>query len=418
MAGGSKVVLRKSYSVGGRAVTGTETLKNGSGLTGDTVTVDFFGSLNADGSQAPGIKAGFDSSCGDKMGALKPKSGKNGAGDPCNCQDEVSGGGGGSGGSGGSGDGGTGGASGSAGPPGGGGNGTPNSGSDTASTGTPGGNGGDGEGNVTDKNDTTNKQTTLARINPSPIQPIPINIPPFNIPKPLPTPLIPRAHKHRNSVADKRKVVPDKRTDPAKKKTVPTSPPLSKKVMERIREDAQRIANSKNIIRLASAEQVKSEMSRLIDFYNKGVVNSFEEIARMARYQKTEVVAGDRIINMLKNDRGFQEFQKRAEIALNNGKEKYFEPNVRTGSIPKSIPLIGGWNNETDELFWLLHYVGPTASKTKANGKIEVRYHIHDHFDALPDSNRSEHYNKSNAKIDWYWRYMADWSYPWITIDF
>ena len=183
IAAGSRVVLLKEYSVGSRAITESDVLKNGNVMLAGTVTVGFFGSLNADGSQAPGVKAGFESSCGDKMGAPKPKTGKNAAGAPCNCDDQQGSGGSGGGGGGGGSDGGTGGASGSAGPPGGGSNGAPNAGGNnataTSAPGSPGGNSSAGNGSVTDKSDTTNKQTTMARISPSPMKPFPTNIQPL-----------------------------------------------------------------------------------------------------------------------------------------------------------------------------------------------------------------------------------------------
>ena len=154
----------------------------------------------------------------------------------------------------------------------------------------------------------------------------------------------------------------------------------------------------------------RAEYARLLDFYNKGVVNSFAEMISMARYQKSNVTFGDTLIDKIRNDKRFQKFQETATGALRSGNDTYFD-TVRFGSKED------GTDDYRNELFWLLRNAGITATKTYVNGKMVVHYHIHDKFDATPDPRRSLFYNYVNLDIDTAWHDLG-WSYPVIDICF
>ena len=186
-------------------------------------------------------------------------------------------------------------------------------------------------------------------------------------------------------------------------------------VEERIKNDARLSLAGKTFIPKLFEMKVRD----LRNFTSKAVAQSFGEMLLLSRYQREEIVLGDRMVRLINNDAEFQKFEKEALAILRTGVQSYTSPEtVVLGGKRKNFFSLKTIQAST-QLTWALRNVYITATVVhgnSTNGGLKVEYHIEDYFDLAP-GNREAAYNIGAIVLGGLYHTAGQNSAPHVTVN-
>jgi RHS repeat-associated protein len=205
-----------------------------------------------------------------------------------------------------------------------------------------------------------------------------------------------------------------------KEVVVSTKSPFSKKVMDRIKDDAK----LKTMGHMYIPGELKSRIHDQIKFAKNCVAQSFGDMLLLSRYQREDITLGSRMTGLINDDDEFKIFEEEALSHLRNGDISFTSRQVVTlGGKRTNFFSFKTIAASTKELTWALRNVYITATvihNNSTDGKFTVHYHIEDDFDLKPGEGsdiREPAYNIGAKIMGTIYHGWLDNSGPHVTVD-